>query len=120
LPEIQASVKNFYSWATINSLKNKERYEIFLNEEVPQIIKEVKGKEYNPFTEQPMQQMAPGTVQTINTVKPKEVKSMPNNKTSRTVIANTLKAARELENDGYYMEADLSTFIALELTKMTR
>jgi hypothetical protein len=123
LPEIQTSVKNFYSWATINSLKNKERYEIFLNEEIPQIIKEVKGKEYNPFTEQPMQQMAPGTVQTINTVntaKPQQVKSMPNNKASRTVIANTLKAARELENDGYYMEADLSTFIALELTKMTR
>jgi hypothetical protein len=127
LPEIHDSVKKFYSWATINSLKNKERYEIFLNEEVPQIIKEVikevKGKEYNPFTEQPMQQMAPGTVQTINTVntaKPQQVKSMPNNKASRTVIANTLKAARELENDGYYMEADLSTFIALELTKMTR
>jgi len=70
-----------------------------------------------------MQQMAPGTVQTINTentAKPQQVKSMPNNKASRTVIANTLKAARELENDGYYMEADLSTFIALELTKMTR
>ena len=120
LDQIRQSVDKYYNWATANSLKNKERYEIFLNEEVPQIIKEVKGKEYNPFTEQPMQQMAPGTVQTINTVKPQEVKSMPNNKASRTVIANTLKAARELENDGYYMEADLSTFIALELTKMTR
>jgi len=118
LPEIHESVKKFYSWATINSLKNKERYEIFLNEEVPQIIKEVKGKEYNPYAE-PMQQMTPGTMITINTEIPK-VTAMPNNKASRTVIANTLKAARELENDGYYMEADLSTFIALELTKMTR
>jgi hypothetical protein len=119
LEQIRESVDKYYNWATANSLKNKERYEVFLNEEVPQIIKEVKGKEYNPYAEQPMQQMAPGTVQTINTEKPK-VTSMPNNKASRTVIANTLKAARELEKDGYYMEADLSTFIALELTKMTR
>jgi len=112
------SVDKYYNWATANSLKNKERYEIFLNEEVPQIIKEIKSKEYNPYAE-PMQQMTPGTMITINTEKPK-VTAMPNNKASRTVIANTLKAARELENDGYYMEADLSTFIALELTKMTR
>jgi hypothetical protein len=119
LEQIRKSVDKYYNWATANSLKNKEKYEIFLNEEVPQIIKEIKSKEYNPYAEQPMQQMAPGTVQTINTEKPK-VTSMPNNKASRTVIANTLKAARELEKDGYYMEADLSTFIALELTKMTR
>jgi hypothetical protein len=118
LDQIRQSVDKYYNWATANSLKNKERYEIFLNEEVPQIIKEIKSKEYNPYAE-PMQQMTPGTMITINTEKPK-VTAMPNNKASRTVIANTLKAARELENDGYYMEADLSTFIALELTKMTR
>jgi hypothetical protein len=118
LEQIRESVDKYYNWATANSLKNKERYEIFLNEEVPQIIKEIKSKEYNPYAE-PMQQMTPGTMITINTEKPK-VTAMPNNKASRTVIANTLKAARELENDGYYMEADLSTFIALELTKMTK